>query len=513
MEKVNANIVEITKLLELYEGTNKSDEEQRLVEQFAVKRAAYEQNGLRPMLEALKENSPLKAGLIEENVAFLWADVAPIIYAIEKVQVAEGDANVKASVATGQRALWLTIAVMLGAIAFTIVVGFLLIRSIVRPLGQAVDVAGHVAQGCLDMEIDATGHDELAHLLKSIQNMQQSLTKTVSAVRQGSESVATASAEIAQGNLDLSSRTESQASALEETAASMEQLSAQVKHNADNARTANQLAQSASTVVIQGGEVVGQVAETMKGINDSSRRIADIISVIDGIAFQTNILALNAAVEAARAGEEGRGFAVVASEVRALAGRSADAAKEIKRLIDVSVVRVEHGTALVEKAGETMTEVVASIRRVTVIIGEISAASNEQALGVAQVGEAVTQMDQATQQNAALVEQMAAAASSLKSQAEDLVQVVSVFKLIGGSGGSDGVPRAYASAGLGGSTVQFGGNPRARAAKPLAERMATKTSRAPKTILHSLKASHSPKQVGIASNKTAAGSDGDWETF
>ena len=251
----------------------------------------------------------------------------------------------------------------------------------------------------------------------------------VSAVRASAGSMDVACAEIATGNHDLSARTESQASALQETAASMEQLGSTVRQNADNALQANQLAQSASTVAVKGGEVVAQVADTMKGINDSSKKISDIISVIDGIAFQTNILALNAAVEAARAGEQGRGFAVVASEVRSLAGRSADAAKEIKTLINDSVQRVEHGTVLVDQAGTTMTEVVSSIRRVTDIMGEISAASSEQSQGVSQVGEAITQMDQSTQQNAALVEEMAAAASSLKSQAQDLVGAVSVFKL------------------------------------------------------------------------------------
>ena len=315
-----------------------------------------------------------------------------------------------------------------------------LIRSITTPIRTVVTLADQIAQGDLSQSITVDSNNETGQLLAALQRMQTQLVQVVANVRSGSESVATASAEIAQGNHDLSARTEQQASALEETAASMEELGSTVKQNADSARAANQLALSASTVAIQGGEVVGQVVETMKGIVDSSRKIADIISVIDGIAFQTNILALNAAVEAARAGEQGRGFAVVASEVRSLAGRSAEAAKEIKTLIGDSVERVEQGTALVDKAGSTMTEVVSSIRRVTDIMGEISAASSEQSSGVAQVGEAVTQMDQATQQNAALVEEMAAAASSLKSQASDLVQVVAVFKLGATHGGTAGDP-------------------------------------------------------------------------
>jgi methyl-accepting chemotaxis protein len=319
----------------------------------------------------------------------------------------------------------LVVAVAIGLLAFSWYIAGVLCSRVALSQG----VAERVRDGDLTMSVQDDAHDEFSPLLASLGDMQTSLSKVVSNVRQGSESVATASAEIAQGNQDLSSRTESQASALEETAASMEELNATVKQNADNARQANQLAQSASTVAIKGGEVVAQVVDTMKGINDSSKKISDIISVIDGIAFQTNILALNAAVEAARAGEQGRGFAVVASEVRSLAGRSADAAKEIKNLISASVERVEQGTVLVDQAGVTMTEVVSSIRRVTDIMGEISAASNEQSLGVAQVGEAVTQMDQATQQNAALVEEMAAAASSLKSQAQELVGTVAVFKL------------------------------------------------------------------------------------
>jgi methyl-accepting chemotaxis protein len=303
------------------------------------------------------------------------------------------------------------------------------VRSITGPVGEAVDAARAVAAGDLHHAIAVRGSNELSQLMQALQDMSHSLSTLVSDVRTHADGVATASSQIAQGNQDLSSRTESQASALEETAASMEELSSTVRQNADSARQANQLAAAASTVAVRGGASVAEVVETMKGINASSRKINDIISVIDGIAFQTNILALNAAVEAARAGEQGRGFAVVASEVRALAGRSAGAAREIKALINDSVQRVENGTALVDTAGITMTEVVDSIRRVTAIVAEISSASDQQAMGVAQVGEAVTQMDQATQQNAAMVEEMAAAASSLSGQAQELVQTVSVFHL------------------------------------------------------------------------------------
>ncbi|MDI4635914.1 MCP four helix bundle domain-containing protein [Pelomonas sp. V22] len=325
-----------------------------------------------------------------------------------------------------------TLNMIIAAVVGTLVgvaAAWLITRSIVTPLGNAVQLAQAVADGDLSRELHAEGKDETAQLLRALAEMQSKLGSIVGDVRMSAESVATASAQIAQGNQDLSGRTEEQASALEETAASMEQLGSTVRQNADNARQANQLAQSASTVAVEGGGVVGQVVETMKGINESSRKIADIIGVIDGIAFQTNILALNAAVEAARAGEQGRGFAVVASEVRSLAQRSADAAKEIKTLISVSVERVESGTQLVDAAGTKMQDIVASIKRVSDIVGEISAASVEQSSGVGQIGEAVTQMDQATQQNAALVEESAAAAESLKVQATQLVESVAFFKL------------------------------------------------------------------------------------
>ncbi|KNZ33226.1 MAG: hypothetical protein AD742_07335 [Methylibium sp. NZG] len=304
-----------------------------------------------------------------------------------------------------------------------------------------VAMANTMASGNLSVQLDTRGA-ETGLLLGALHEMKTRLASIVGGVRANAESVATASAQIAQGNQDLSSRTEEQASALEETAAAMEQLGSTVRQNADNARQANQLAMGASTVARKGGDVVGQVVDTMKGINEASKKISDIISVIDGIAFQTNILALNAAVEAARAGEQGRGFAVVAGEVRSLARRSAEAAKEIKLLINASVERVEQGTQLVDQAGATMNEIVGAIERVTSIVGEISIASAEQSAGVSQVGGAITQMDQATQQNAELVQESAAAAESLKQQVLQLVEAVDVFKLANGAEQAAGAEQA-----------------------------------------------------------------------
>ena len=326
---------------------------------------------------------------------------------------------------TGAPLALLGAGMVLAAMAGTIVVE----AQVSAPLKTLLEQAQTVASGQAGRNIQLNRVDEIGMLLRAITQSGLNLRALVDDVGARAHVVDSGSAEIAKGNYDLSARTESQANALEESAASMEQFSSTVKQNADNARQGNVLAQNASAVAVKGGEVVAQVVNTMKGINEASKKISDIISVIDGIAFQTNILALNAAVEAARAGEQGRGFAVVASEVRSLAGRSADAAKEIKTLINDSVQRVEQGTALVDQAGTTMTEVVSSIRRVTDIMGEISAASTEQSQGVAQVGEAVTNMDQATQQNAALVEEMAAAAASLRSQAQELVGTVAVFQL------------------------------------------------------------------------------------
>ena len=302
------------------------------------------------------------------------------------------------------RATLVSLSIMLGVCAVGMGAALWLSRTVTRSLDHAVRVAQSVARGDLTAAAPHSGADEIGQLLNALHTMQGSLASVVSHVRENADMVATASTHIAQGSHDLSARTEQQAGALEQTSASMEQLNSTVQANADNANQANQLAMNASSVAAQGGEVVADVVRTMQSINDASKRIADIIQVIDGIAFQTNILALNAAVEAARAGEQGRGFAVVAAEVRSLAGRSAQAAKEIKELIDASVVRVEQGSVLVDKAGVTMTQVVQAIDRVTCIVGEISTASREQSSGVAQVGEAVMHMDQATQRNVALVE-------------------------------------------------------------------------------------------------------------
>ena len=324
--------------------------------------------------------------------------------------------------------------VMLGACAIAVVLmllyGVLIVRSMKGPLAQAVLVAEAVAAGHLEARNDIPdGRDEFSRLLQALNRMNVSLIGTIQRVRSSSDSIATGSAQITIGNADLSQRTEQQASALQETSATMEQLGSTVRNNAGHTKQANQFAETAASVAAQGGDVVGQVISTMDGISDSSRKIGDIIGVIDGIAFQTNILALNAAVEAARAGEQGRGFAVVAGEVRTLAQRSAEAAKEIKALVGRNVEQVEQGTALVAQAGKTMSEIVESIRRVSTIVSEITVATVEQGNGIQQVGNAVTQLDQFTQQNAALVEESAAAAESLKTQTLQLAQAVSSFRL------------------------------------------------------------------------------------
>ncbi|NMM14709.1 MAG: methyl-accepting chemotaxis protein [Rhodoferax sp.] len=500
------NVEKVTKIWAAYMATYLTPQEKTLADTFAVAQKSYVQEGILPTAQAMLANDATTASEIYKTKISLLAPATQ--EGVGKLMELQLDVAKEEYVAAEARYAMLRM-LMVGAIGagflFAVAFGMALVRGISRQLGgepgEAAELARSVAAGDLTSRIDLKAGDTTS-MMAQLSAMQKSLSEVVSSVRQGSDGVATASAEIAQGNNDLSARTESQASALEETAASMEQLSATVKQNADSARQANQLAMNASTVAIKGGEVVAQVVGTMKDINDSSKRISDIISVIDGIAFQTNILALNAAVEAARAGEQGRGFAVVASEVRSLAGRSAEAAKEIKSLINASVARVEQGTALVDQAGTTMTEVVSSIKRVTDLMGEISAASNEQAAGVSQVGEAVQQMDQVTQQNAALVEEMAAAASSLKSQAEDLVGTVAVFKLGGDDEHHNAAPRPVAVRASVSSAKPHKSPDRRALTAP------SKPASNPTTVRIATK---SPANT-VASSASKGGND-EWETF
>ncbi|PIF25806.1 methyl-accepting chemotaxis protein-1 (serine sensor receptor) [Acidovorax sp. 56] len=502
-QQLLAGRAKMAQLRKTYEALISSPEEKKLYEEFASNWAKYISVNDTALAHSRKNENDQAKAIVEGESAKLYVTSGEMLDKLVKLN-SDGAAEAKkvseSTYATARNTLLIVAAL---AIALAIAAALWLIRSITAPLSRAVEVADQVAAGDLSAHIEVTSTDETGQLLGALQRMQQSLVRTVSVVRQNSESVASASAEIASGNNDLSARTEQQASALEETAASMEELGSTVRQNADNARTANQLAMSASTVATQGGEVVAEVVETMKGINASSNKIADIISVIDGIAFQTNILALNAAVEAARAGEQGRGFAVVATEVRNLAGRSAEAAKEIKSLIMASVERVEQGTLLVDKAGSTMTEVVTAIRRVTDIMGEISAASSEQSAGVGQVGEAVTQMDQATQQNAALVEEMAAAASSLNSQASELVNAVAVFKLAHDASSSYNAPRP-------GNTSSF--KPvGSSAARPALSKPKATTAKAPAQSKPA--ASLAAPQAPAPKAAKAGGNDDEWESF
>ena len=387
-------------------------------------------------------NQVLELGLADRNeeaMALMFKQAAPATEAwaglLGQLLDSQRERNLQVeheSEQNAQLAMTVLIAGNLLGIALTLLFGFLVAHSITRQLGgeptDANEVARSVAKGDLSIEVPLRPGDD-SSMMAHFKVMVESLAQVVGDVRANAESVASVSQQIAQGNSDLSQRTEEQASALEQTAASMEELGSTARLNADNVKQASTLAFNASDVAVKGGEVVSQVIDTMKGINAASQKIGDIINVIDGIAFQTNILALNAAVEAARAGEQGRGFAVVASEVRTLAQRSAEAAKEVKQLISTSVDRVEQGSVLVDQAGNTMTEVVAAIKHVTDLMSEVNVAISEQTASVAQVSDAVSQMDQVTQQNAALVEQSAAAAASLGDQSRQMVQTVAVFKL------------------------------------------------------------------------------------
>lgn len=386
--------------------------------------------GFLPTLAAVKAGNAEEADKINAGaMGKLYEQYSQKIIKLESMQFAQAEAKLKASQDAFRIFTWVDIAGVLAGLVAVSISAYFLLAAISHPLHFVLQQFEAIGNGDLSTQIKARSNDEMGQLLTGLENMRQNLVQTVTIVRQGSSSIAVSSEEIATGNMDLSARTENQAASLEETASSMEELTSTVQQNADNARQANTLALKASGVASKGGQVVGDVVHTMNSIKDSSKKIVDIIGVIDGIAFQTNILALNAAVEAARAGEQGRGFAVVASEVRSLAQRSASAAKEIKELINDSVSKVETGSRLVDDAGQTMDEIVVSIKGVADIMAEITAASAEQSDGIAQVNIAITKMDEAVQQNAALVEEAAAAAGSMQEQANNLNQAVSIFKL------------------------------------------------------------------------------------
>jgi len=428
-QKVKDQRARYDKALNELKAQGLNDSEKKVLTELAALDADTDAAFKEAIGQILAFNSEGGAKVISGRIDPLNTQTLALINKLVDMQQANA-AEVMDNSVTADRSLMLVLFVLGGvAVALGVVCATIITRSITVPLSGAVGVAQKVASGELTSHVQVEGSDETSELLQALKDMNDSLAKTVGDVRTGTELISTASQEIASGNADLSARTESQASSLEETASSMEELTSTVKQNADNARQANQLAVSASSVAEKGGSVVSQVVQTMGSITESSRKIADIISVIDGIAFQTNILALNAAVEAARAGEQGRGFAVVASEVRNLAQRSAGAAKEIKELITDSVEKVDAGSKLVDEAGQTMDLIVTSIRQVTDIMGEITAATQEQSNGIEEVNTAISQMDEMTQQNAALVEQAAAAAESMQEQAEFLSQAVSIFKL------------------------------------------------------------------------------------
>jgi methyl-accepting chemotaxis protein len=430
MDEVDANIARVTAIWGEYMRASFTPRERQLAERFAHNRGRFVAEGLKPAAQAVRaKNLTIASELLHGPMDTLFKPVREDINALIQLQLDEA----KQDFESAQTAYYLVrggcIAAVVLGLSMAFFIGVWLIRSILKPLEAAVNIAGGVARGDLRQDIHANSTDETGRMLRALKDMNNSLVGIVAEVRSGTDAIALASSQIAAGNQDLSSRTERQAGSLQETVSSMEELTSTVKQSADNARQANQLAASASAVAGKGGAVVAQVVDTMDSINASSKKIVDIIGVIDGIAFQTNILALNAAVEAARAGEQGRGFAVVASEVRSLAQRSASAAKEIKELIDDSVHKVDNGARLVEEAGKTMQEIVDSVKRVTDIMGEITHATEAQTAGIEQINETITQMDQATQQNAALVEQAAAASASMREQATRLTEAVGVFRL------------------------------------------------------------------------------------
>ena len=428
--KANADSAkDTTELIKKIEALLSMDEEKKLYAELVEIRKTYSssRDGIAKLKAAGKAAEA--AVLLENTFIPTAAQYQNKVFAFLEIQRKNLDAKALAIEKAELQSRLELIILSAVIVIFGIIAAWWLTRGITRPLGEAVKVTEAVASGDLTHRIIPTSTDETGQLMQSLKNMNDSLFGIVTQVRSGTDLIATASAQIAAGNQDLSSRTEEQASSLEQTASSMEEMNSTVRRNGENANQANQLAISASEIAIKGGAVVSEVVQTMGEINASSTKMAGIINVIDGIAFQTNILALNAAVEAARAGEQGRGFAVVASEVRNLAQRSAGAAREIKLLIDDSVEKVTTGSKLVDQAGTTMEAIVDSIRQVTDIMSEITVATREQVDGIEQINQAVTQMDQVTQQNAALVEEAAAAAESMQDQAARLVQAVSVFKI------------------------------------------------------------------------------------
>ena len=491
--EIEATSARISELQKRIDSAARSDEEAAALARIAAARKAY--------IEARTATAKVKAGGdVEAARASLASQVQPAIsvylasqQAYVALQLARSEA-VRAE-AGDQR---LRIAAILSGVVLVVLLALalgtaLLVRSIVRPMHSLVDIARRIGEGDLEVALPQHRNDEIGAVMASLAGMRDALRGIVGQVRQSAESIQVASSEVASGNLDLSQRTEQAASHLQQTASSLAQLTGHVRQSADAAAQANQLATSASAVAQRGGVVVSQVVSTMDEINGSSRRIADIIGTIDGIAFQTNILALNAAVEAARAGEQGRGFAVVAGEVRSLAQRSAEAAREIKGLIGASVERVEAGARLVQDAGATMREIVASVQRVTDVIGEITAAAAEQSSGIGQVNAAISSLDQMTQQNAALVEESAAAAESLNDQARRLSQAMGVFRLSAGLALRPPPPAA----------------PRA-VAPPAPQPAAKATTPAPRTAAAAPRAATNPASTSAA---TATADSADWETF
>jgi methyl-accepting chemotaxis protein-1 (serine sensor receptor) len=434
--EVEQNIEKITRLWEAYMSNGGlsinflGTDDKILTDKFAASRKLFVEGGLKPTIAALRANDiALATQLMLEKVGTLYEPVGEALQKLMQMQVDDALQGYRDEASRYENIRNISIALTAAGIVLALWLGIAMIRAITRPLQQALKLAGAVAQGDLTHHIEVKTNDEIGMLLHVLKDMNENLAGIVGDVRRSTETITNATQEIAAGNNDLSQRTEEQAASLEETASSMQELTSTVKQNAENAKQANQLAMSASDIAVKGGKVVNDVVDTMASISTSSKKIVDIISVIEGIAFQTNILALNAAVEAARAGEQGRGFAVVAAEVRNLAQRSASAAKEIKALIDDSVGKVDTGSRQVDQAGATMNEIVTAVKRVTDIMAEITAASDEQSAGIEQVNQAITQMDDVTQQNAALVEEAAAAAESMLDQANNLVDAVSIFRL------------------------------------------------------------------------------------